>query len=80
MFFMLYQWIDKQSKHYVPRKQIIKKLFFAIIVIRMGGTLWKWTVHWWRSRTSNPVYRVNSSIGGFDSHALPPTFLIGRFR
>ena len=29
---------------------------------------------WWLSRTSNPVRRVNSLAGGFDSHALPPFF------
>ena len=32
----------------------------------------KWKGHWWLSRTSNPVHRVNSLVGGFDSHALPP--------
>ena len=30
---------------------------------------------WWLSRTSNPVRRVNSLAGGFDSHALPPILL-----
>ena len=33
---------------------------------------WKRKGHWWPSRTSNPVHRVKSSVGGFDSHALPP--------
>jgi len=28
------------------------------------------------TRTSNPVYRAKPSIGGFDSHALPPINLI----
>jgi hypothetical protein len=32
----------------------------------------KWKAHWWGSRTSNPVYRAKTLVGGFDSHALPP--------
>ena len=35
----------------------------------------KWKGHWWPSRTSNPVCRVNSLAGGFDSHALPPSYI-----
>ena len=33
----------------------------------------KWKGRWWPSRTSNPVHWVNSLVGGFDSHALPPS-------
>jgi hypothetical protein len=50
-----YQIIDKQNKHYNLRKQIIKKLFSIVFGITVADTLWKWSVHWWRSRTSNPV-------------------------
>lgn len=50
-----YQLIDMQNKHYIRRKQIIKKLFSLMFIIRVTDTLRKWTVHWWRSRTSNPV-------------------------
>jgi hypothetical protein len=37
---------------------------------------WKWTGHWWASRTSNPVMGANNVHGGFDSHALPPVYFL----
>src|SRR5208337_1236992 len=40
---------------------------------RGGGILRKCEAHWWGPRTSNPVYLLNKGVGGFDSHALPPT-------
>ena len=36
----------------------------------------KCTVHWWDSRTSNPVWGAKTVPGGFDSHALPPSNLL----
>jgi len=46
--------------------QVLQYNFFIISILR------KWKGRWWLSRTSNPVHRVNSLVGGFDSHALPP--------
>jgi len=46
--------------------QALQHNFFFISILR------KWKGRWWLSRTSNPVHRVNSLVGGFDSHALPP--------
>jgi len=33
----------------------------------------------WASRTSNPLGGIDDVFGGFDSHALPPARLEGRF-
>ena len=46
------------------------------MVIIMPSRMRKRKGLWWPSRTSNPVYRVNSLVGGFDSHALPPFFAL----
>ena len=50
---------------------IIKSCFSGQQLLHYNFT-WKWIGYWWPSRTSNPVCRVNSLAGGFDSHALPP--------
>jgi hypothetical protein len=49
-----------------------KNLVLSGTTIYLGTAEGKWKGHWWLSRTSNPVHRVNSLVGGFDSHALPP--------
>ena len=33
--------------------------------------------HWWPPRASNPLRRINPTLGGFDSHTFPPGNLKG---
>ena len=53
-------------------KKLFSRSILISIMLDFVGKQWKWSGHWWLSRTSNPVWRVNSLSGGFDSHALPP--------
>src|SRR5680860_125852 len=40
----------------------------------------EWHPVWWPARSSKPLFGVDLVLGGFDSHAAPPSFSCGGFR
>jgi hypothetical protein len=69
-------WIVSNRKNTIqvlPRKfrSILDHTFASVleVLLEADGS-------WWAPRTSNPVSGATSAWGGFDSHALPPLFLL----
>ncbi len=67
----------------MPRDAPVESLIHCTCCLNVRGLLpmhpiemRKWTAHWWGSRTSNPVWGARTVPGGFDSHALPPFFIL----